>query len=181
MAKFYSELNDNLRDFIAEQKMFFTATAPTAGRINLSPKGMDTLRCLDNKTVVYLDVTGSGNETAAHLLENGRLTLMVCSFSEKPMILRMYGHGRVIHPRDAEWTQLYSRFEPLPGARQIMVLDIETVQTSCGFGVPTYEFKQQRDMLPRQAEQQGEVEIAEYQRQHNRFSIDGLPTGLWPD
>ena len=181
MAKFYPELNDKLRDFIAAQKMFFTATAPTTGRINLSPKGMDTLRCLDDKTVVYLDVTGSGNETAAHLLENGRLTIMVCSFSEKPMILRLYGYGRVIRPRDEEWAQLYSLFEPWPGARQIMVLDIESVQTSCGFGVPIYEFKQQRDTLPRQAEQQGETGIAEYQRKHNQLSIDGLPTGLFSD
>jgi hypothetical protein len=181
MAKFYPELNDKLRDFIAAQKMFFTATASNKGRINLSPKGMDTLRCLDDKTVVYLDVTGSGNETAAHLLENGRLTIMVCSFSEKPMILRLYGHGRVIRPRDEEWAQLYSLFEPWPGARQVMVLDIESVQTSCGFGVPIYEFKQQRDTLPRQAEQQGEAGVAEYQRKHNQFSIDGLPTGLFSD
>jgi hypothetical protein len=181
MAKFYSELNDKLRAFIAEQKLFFTATAPVEGRLNLSPKGMDTFRCLDDKTVAYLDVTGSGNETAAHLVENGRMTLMFCSFSEKPLILRLYGHGRVVHRRDEDWPRLYERFEPLPGARQIILLEIESVQTSCGFGVPIYEFRQERDTLHREAEQKGEAGIAAYQRKHNQVSIDGLPTKLLVD
>jgi len=181
MAKFYSALNDSLRDFIADQKMFFTATAPTQGRINLSPKGMDTFRCLDNNTVAYLDVTGSGNETAAHLLENGRMTIMFCSFTEKPLILRLYGRGRTVRTRDNDWADLYSLFEPLPGARQIMLLAIDSVQTSCGFGVPVYEFKQERDTLARQAEHKGEAEIAAYQQKHNQISIDGLPTGLLAD
>src|SRR5512138_423188 len=99
MAKFYSELNSTLEKFIAEQHLFFVATAPTRGRINLSPKGMDTFRCLDHKTVAYLDVIGSGNETSAHIIENGRITLMFCSFGEKPLILRLFGHGRVVRPR----------------------------------------------------------------------------------
>ena len=178
MAKFYSELNNALREFMAEQKMFFTATAPQEGRINLSPKGMDTFRCLDNKTVTYLDVTGSGNETAAHLIETGRMTIMFCSFSEKPMILRLYGRGWTIQRRDEEWSKLSSLFEPLPGTRQIVLLEIDSVQTSCGFGVPVYEFKQERDTLLRSAEKQGDAGIKEYQRQHNLISIDGLPTGL---
>ena len=178
MAKFYSELNDALREFMAEQKMFFTATAPQEGRINLSPKGMDTFRCLDNKTVAYLDVTGSGNETAAHLVENGRMTMMFCSFSEKPMILRLYGRGRVVQRRDEEWSKLCSLFAPVPGTRQIILLEIGSVQTSCGFGVPVYEFKQERDTLLRSAEKKGDAGIKEYQRQHNLISIDGLPTGL---
>jgi hypothetical protein len=142
---------------------------------------MDTLRCLDNNTVAYLDVTGSGNETAAHLVENGRMTLMFCNFSEKPLILRLYGRGRAVRRRDEEWTKLVSHFEPLPGARQIMLLEIDSVQTSCGFGVPIYEFKQERDILPRHAEQKGEADIAAYQQKHNQVSIDGLPTKLLSD
>ncbi len=179
MAKFYTELNESLRQFIAEQKMFFTATAPEKGRINLSPKGMDTFRCLDNKTVAYLNLTGSGNETAAHMAENGRLTIMFCSFTEQPLILRLYGRGRVIHPRDKEWADIHAHFELMPGERQIVVLDIESVQTSCGFGVPIYEFKAERSTWLKWAEKLGEQGIVEYQRRQNQTSIDGLPTMLF--
>lgn len=181
MAKFYTELNDTLREFIAEQKVFFVATAPSRGRINLSPKGLDTLRCLDDRTVAYLDVTGSGNETAAHLLEDGRMTVMFCSFSDKPLILRMHGRGRVVHQRDEEWSDLYARFGDIPGVRQIMVMAIDSVQTSCGQGVPVYEFKHERDMLPREAEARGSDGIVAYQRKYNLVSIDGLPTNLLSD
>ena len=111
MAKFYTHLDEQLRRFIGEQKMFFTATAPTDGRINLSPKGMDTFRCFEEgRRVAYLDLTGSGNETAAHLSENGRMTVMFCSFSEQPLILRIYGRGRVVRPVDAEWPALRPHF-----------------------------------------------------------------------
>jgi hypothetical protein len=181
LAKFYSELNDMLREFIADQKMFFTATAPREGRVNVSPKGMDTFRCLDDHTVAYLDVTGSGNETAAHIEENGRLTLMFCSFSDKPLTLRLYGRGRVVHPRDPDWSELISLFEPLPGIRQIVVQEIDSVQTSCGHGVPVYQFQEQRDLLPRTAEKRGQTGIEEYQRKHNQVSIDGLPTKLFEE
>jgi hypothetical protein len=181
MAKFSTELNDRVRAFIAEQKVFFVATAPTKGRINLSPKGMDTLRCLDNTTAAYLDVTGSGNETAAHLLEDGRMTMMFCSFSGKPLIVRLHGRGRVVHQRDEGWPALYGLFEEMPGVRQIMVMEIDSVQTSCGQGVPVYEFKQERDMLPREAEARGPDGIEAYQRKHNLVSIDGLPTDLLSD
>ncbi|MEW6494148.1 MAG: pyridoxamine 5'-phosphate oxidase family protein [Cyanobacteriota bacterium] len=181
MAKFYSELNSSLQDFIQEQKLFFTATAPLQGRINLSPKGIDTFRCIDNQTVAYLDLTGSGNETAAHLTENGRMTLMFCSFSEKPLILRLYGKGRVIRSRDEEWQSFYSLFDFLPGERQIIVLGIESVQTSCGYGVPLYEFKQERNTLIEWAEKKGEQGIKEYWQAKNLTSIDGLPTQLLED
>jgi hypothetical protein len=181
VAKFYDELNQTLQDFIAEQKLFFTATAPQEGRVNLSPKGMDTFRYLDNKTVAYLDLTGSGNETAAHLNQNGRLTLMFCSFSQAPLILRLYGQGQVVGRRDADWSKLYPLFDPLPGARQIIVLHIESVQTSCGFAVPFYEFKGQRDALRRYAETKGEDGMEAYRRENNMVSIDGLPTGLQVD
>ena len=147
MAKFYPHLDDGLQKFIGEQKMFFTATAPAEGRINLSPKGMDTLRCLDDRTVAYLDLTGSGNETAAPLAADGRMTIMMCSFAESPLILRLYGRGRVVRPGDAEWDALRPHFPVLPGERQIVVLDLESAQTSCGFAVPVYELKGERQML----------------------------------
>ena len=181
MAKFYSELNEMLQSFIAEQQMFFVATAPGQGRVNLSPKGMDSFRCLDHKTVIYLDFIGSGNETAAHITENGRLTLMFCSFGEKPLILRLYGRGRAIQPRDAAWAELYPLFESYPNVRQIIALDIESVQTSCGFGVPMYEFKGRRDNMAQWSAKQGEAGLVEYQRKNNQMSIDGLPTKLFEE
>lgn len=181
MAKFYSEITSSLQDFIKEQKIFFTATAPQQGRINLSPKGIDTFRCIDNKTVGYLDLTGSGNETAAHLIENGRMTIMFCSFSEKPMILRLYGKGNVIRPRDNQWQTFSSLFYPLPGERQIIVLEVETVQTSCGYGVPIYELKEERKTLINWATNKGEQGIKEYWQVKNIKSIDGLPTKLLED
>ena len=178
MAKFFSELNETLRAFIGEQKIFFTATAPAQGRINLSPKGMDTFRCLDAKRVAYLDLTGSGNETAAHLLADGRMTVMFCSFSERPLILRIYGRGRVVRPRDAEWGELHARFDPMIGERQIVVLDIESAQTSCGFAVPVYELKEERGMLTEWTEKKGPRGVEDYWREKNQTSIDGLPTHL---
>lgn len=181
MAKFYSEIDASLQNFIKEQKIFFTATAPVNGRINLSPKGIDTFCCLDNKTVAYLDLTGSGNETSAHLQEDARMTIMFCSFSEKPLILRLYGTGKVIRPRDEAWPQFYSLFNTLPGERQIIVLAIESVQTSCGFAVPVYEFKEERKMLLDWADNKGEQGIYEYWQAKNLQSIDGLPTKLLED
>lgn len=178
MAKFYTELDNSLRRFIAEQKIFFTASAPNDGRVNLSPKGMDSFRCLDSKTVAYLDLTGSGNETAAHIFENGRLTIMFCSFTEKPLILRLYGRGRVILKNDEDWNRLYSNFTPIVGERQIIVLEIESLQTSCGFAVPVYELKEEREKLVEWAENKGENGLLEYRQTKNQISIDGLPTHL---
>jgi hypothetical protein len=178
MAKFYTKLDETLRNFIEAQKMFFTTTAPSEGRLNLSPKGMDTFRCLDSTTVAYLDLTGSGNETAAHLAENGRMTMMFCSFDEAPLILRLYGRGRVVHKQDEAWVGLSAHFEALPGARQIIILEIDSVQTSCGFGVPYYEFKEERQTLRRYAESKGDEGMEAYRREKNQVSIDGLPTGL---
>ncbi|MDB6122306.1 MAG: pyridoxamine 5-phosphate oxidase [Pedosphaera sp.] len=178
MAKFFSELDESLIRFIAEQKVFFIATAPAQGRINLSPKGMDTFRCLDSKTVCYLDLTGSGNETSAHLVENGRMTVMFCSFNEKPLILRLYGQGQVIRPRDAHWEKYFSHFTPIPGQRQIVVLNIESVQTSCGYAVPLMEFKEERQTLKKSAERKRPEDLQKYWQEKNVKSIDGLPTGL---
>ena len=178
MARFYTELDEKLQAFISEQKIFFTATVPREGRINLSPKGLDAFRCLDSKTVAFLNLTGSGNETAAHLLENGRITFMFCSFSKNPLILRIYGRGRSVHPGDEEWETLIAHFEAVPGVRQIVVADVDSVQTSCGSGVPLYNFQGERDSLLLSAERKGEAGMAEYREANNRVSIDGLPTGL---
>jgi hypothetical protein len=178
MAKFYQQLDDMLRGFIGEQKIFFTATAPAEGRINLSPKGMDTFRCLDEHRVAYLDLTGSGNEAAAHLAANGRMTIMFCSFAEKPLILRLYGRGRVVSPSNEEWPALHRHFRATRGERHIIVLDVESAQTSCGFGVPIYELKEERPTLVEWTTGKGEEGIREYRREKNRTSIDGLPTHL---
>jgi hypothetical protein len=181
MAKFYSELTPSLQEFIAEQKLFFTASAPTEGRVNLSPKGIDTFRCINPKTVAYLDLTGSGNETAAHLHENGRMTIMFCSFTEQPLILRLYGQGKALRPRHLEWQEFHPLFDATPGERQIVVLNIEAVQTSCGFGVPLYEFKQQRETLIDWAAKKGDSGIEQYWHDKNQKSIDGLPTRIFND
>ncbi|MDQ3800719.1 MAG: pyridoxamine 5'-phosphate oxidase family protein [Acidobacteriota bacterium] len=182
MAKFYERLDENLKKFIAEQKMFFTASAPTGGdgRVNLSPKGIDTFRCLDDETIAYLDLTGSGNETAAHLSENGRITVMFCSFSGKPLILRIYGRGKVVRPTDEPlWKKLHENFPEYVGERQIILINIESLQTSCGFGVPVYEFKRERNDLIRWAERKGEDGIRQYWQDKNQKSIDGLPTNIF--
>lgn len=179
MAKFYEQLDANLTKFIGNQKMFFTASAPNDGRVNLSPKGIDTFRCLDEKTVAYLDLTGSGNETAAHLAENGRLTIMFCSFTEKPLILRLYGQGEIIRPSHSEWNELHKNFPVFAGERQIVVLHLDSLQTSCGFGVPVYDLKEERTTLTDWAERKGENGIAEYWSEKNQKSIDGLPTGIF--
>jgi hypothetical protein len=179
MAKFLPELAASHRDFIAQQKIFFVASAPAAGRVNLSPKGMDTFRVLNSNRVGYLDATGSGNETAAHLLQNGRLTFMFCAFTDAPLILRLYARGRSVQPTDAEWRQLRPLFgPPLPGERQLVVVDIESVQTSCGFGVPFFEYTGERTQLIEWAERKGPEGILAYQAEKNARSIDNLPTGL---
>ena len=175
---FKAELDDKLTKFIGEQKMFFTASAPVSGRINLSPKGIDSFRVFDNKTVGYMDLTGSGNETAAHIHENGRLTVMFCSFTDKPLILRLYGHGEVIKNGSEKWKTYENLFEHYFGERQIILLNIESVQTSCGFGVPVYNLVEERTTLTDWAEGKDEAKIEAYWRQKNLTSIDGLPTHL---
>jgi hypothetical protein len=179
MAKFYDRLDDELQAFISEQKIFFTATAPNLGRINLSPKGIDTFCCVGDRAVAYLDLTGSGNETAAHLYENGRMTIMFCSFDVNPLILRLYGRGEVIIRESSRWEELHPLFSDIPGERQIILLNIESVQTSCGFGVPIYEFKEERDTLIDWAAKKGRSGIEQYQQKNNLESIDGLPTKLF--
>lgn len=178
MAKFYTQLEEKLVKFINEQKIFFCATADTQGRINLSPKGTDTFRVLDPQTVGFLSLTGSGNETAAHLKNNGRITIMFCSFTAQPLILRIYGTGRCVYPRETEWNSWAAKFELLPGTRQIFIIDIESLQTSCGYSIPFFEFKGERDALVRWSEQKGEDGIRQYWQDKNLTSIDGLNTGM---
>lgn len=181
MARFYPALEEKHRAFIAVQQMFFTATGTVTSRLNLSPKGMDSLRVLSDARVAYLDLTGSGNETAAHLAHDGRMTLMWCSFDADPLILRLYGRGRVVRRQDPEWSELHRHFPALPGERQIIVLDVESVQTSCGYAVPRYTYAGERDTLARWAEKKGPVGLLDYWREKNQISIDGLPTGLLED
>ena len=181
MAKFYSELDETMRQFIAKQHIYFNASAPKQGRINISPKGLDTFRILSDTCVAYLDLTGSENETAAHIADNGRLTLMFCSFDDRPLILRLYGQGRVVRHQDKEWSELIPRFPSLPGERQIIVLDIDSIITTCGFAVPLYEYQGERTLLTDFACKLGEKGMDEYRHQRNERSMDGLPTYLFED
>ena len=158
--------------------MFFVATADSDGRINLSPKGMDTFRILDETRIVWLNLTGSGNETAAHLIASNRITMMFCAFEGKPLILRLYGSGKIIHPADEGWHDLIQLFPKIEGARQIFDITVDSVQTSCGFAVPYFEYKGQRDLLTKWTEKKGEEGIRSYWKEKNKLSIDGKPTDL---
>lgn len=178
MAKFFTSLNEENRNFIEQQRIFFVATSPNEGRINLSPKGMDTLRVLNSNQVAYLDLTGSGNETAAHILANNRMTMMFCSFEQQPLILRLYGQGSSVKPRDSNWSELLENFDSSLGQRQIIILDIESVQTSCGYSIPLFESFKERKTLHKWAEKKGEEGIKDYWQEKNQTSIDGLPTDL---
>ena len=181
MAKQFARIEDNLKSFIERQRIFFTASAAEGTRVNISPRPTDVLRLLDANTAIYLDRTGSGNETAAHLLADGRLTIMFCAFEGPPVILRLYGKGRMIRRGSAEYRDLlaahYNGEEPL-GARQIIRLDIDLVQTSCGYGVPLFDYQAERPNLDRWAEAKSADELTAYWRQKNLTSMDGLPTGL---
>lgn len=178
MGQFYQEMSEKHRQFIADQKIFFVGTATTDSRVNVSPKGMDTLRVLGNNRVVWLNVTGSGNETSAHVQQNPRMTIMFCSFEEAPLILRLYGQASVFHHNDAEWQALYSLFEPVPGARQIFDLKVDMVQTSCGFGVPYYSYTGERDTLNEWAIKKGDEGVKKYWEDKNQASIDNIPTNI---
>lgn len=175
MASSRPDLDDSLRHFIEAQPIFFVGSAPLSaeGHVNVSPKGLDTLRVLSNTEVAYLDLGGSGNETSAHLLENGRLTLMFCAFEGAPRIVRLYGRGRVVMRHDPEWAGLFARFKGFPGARQIVLLAIERVGVSCGYGVPLMKAEGARPIL---VAKRGAADAAPYWHAQNDASIDGLPT-----
>lgn len=178
MAKQYSVISDKLKQFIEAQKIFFVGTATADGRINISPKGMDSLRVLDANRVAWLSVTGSGNETAAHAQENPRMTIMFTALEGNPMILRLYGNAKVIHKNDPEWKDIVTLFKPLPGARQVFDLAVDLVQTSCGMGVPFYDYAGEREQLNEWANKKGEEGIKEYWKEKNQESIDGKPTHI---
>lgn len=178
MAQLYPALSDKHTQFIAAQKMFFVGTATADSRINVSPKGLDALRVLDPQRVVWLNVTGSGNETSAHVQADARMTVMFCAVEGAPLILRLYGKARVVHHNDAGWAALVAHFKPLPGARQIFDLAIDSVQTSCGMGVPLYDYRGERGQLEAWAEKKGDAGLHDYWTQKNQSSIDGLPTNI---
>ncbi|MGK6322818.1 pyridoxamine 5'-phosphate oxidase family protein [Sphingomonas sp. DT-51] len=174
MAEFFPALTAEHRAFVARQPVFFAATAAAGARINLSPKGMDTFRVLDDTTVAYLDVAGSGNETNAHLLADGRITIMFCAFDNPALIFRIYGRGRAVLPQDAEWGELAAHFTLLPGTRQIFVVAVEQVQTSCGWGVPHMAFERERATLNKY--HAANTDLARFAKYAVRTtSIDGLP------
>ena len=181
MGKFFDHIQDQHKKFIAKQKMFFVASAPldANGHVNLSPKGLDCFRVLSDTRVVYMDIVGSGNETSAHLLENGRITFMFCAFEGPPLILRLYGKGYTVLPDDAEWPEVAKDFDLLLATRQIIVADIDMVQTSCGFSVPLYEHTGERDHAFKWAENKGADGLEKYKEEKNRISLDGLPTAMF--
>lgn len=180
MGKFHEAIQPAHKDFIERQHLFFVATAPlsAAGRVNLSPKGLDCFRVLSGHRVAYMDLISSGNETSAHTLENGRITFMFCSFEGAPNILRLYGKGQAALPGTALWNELAPHFTIYPSTRQLIVAEIDLVQTSCGFGVPLYDYVGDRDIHFNWAEKKGSDGLLEYVQQKNLQSLDGLPTHL---
>jgi hypothetical protein len=180
MGKFTTSLQPAHKAFMREQHIFFVATAPLSGegRVNLSPKGLDCFRVLGDNRVAYMDLISSGNETSAHTLENGRITCMFCSFSDKPNILRLYGKGFTVLPGSNDWDMYAGEFTIYPSTRQIIVAEIDLVQTSCGFGVPKFEYAGERDIHFEWAEKMGTEGLAEYMKEKNLKSLDALPTDL---
>lgn len=174
----FSEITERFRSFIEQQKVFFVGTAAREGRVNIAPKGMDTLRVLGPRRIVWLNLTGGENESAAHLRETTRITLMWCAFDGAPFILRAYGNAVVIHPRDPGWGTLAALFPALPGARQIFDVTVDLVLRSCGMGVPLFEFRGPREALRQWAEKIGDSGIKEWWQEHNQVSLDGKPTGI---
>lgn len=178
MGKQYESLSERLIEFIVEQKIFFVGTATDDSRVNVSPKGMDSFRVLNNNRAIWLNVTGSGNETSAHAQINPRMTIMFCAFDGPPLILRLYGAARVVHQKDDNWNELFAHFKPLPGARQIFDLSIEQVQTSCGMAVPYYTHAGDRELLSDWARTKGNDGLMQYWEEKNQSSIDDIPTHI---
>ncbi len=175
MATFTDRILPEHEAMIGEQSVFFVATAAAEGRINLSPKGYDAFRVLGPNRVAYLDLAGSGNETHAHLAADGRITVMMCNFGQPPLILRLYGTGRPVLPQDADWAELAAHFEILPGTRQIFDITVDSVQTSCGWGVPVMALSAERHTL-KKAHAQADEQTWVTKVADRTTSIDGLPT-----
>lgn len=176
MAKQFDHISDDHRSFIQAQHMFFCGSAAQDGRVNISPKGMDSLRVLGPNRIIWRNMTGSGNETAGHLARVNRITLMWCGFEKRPMILRAYGTARTLHPRDADFAALNTHFDAAPGARQFYDVSVDMMQSSCGYAVPFYDFAGERDVLKNWAIDKGEAGIDTYWDERNRSTIDGMPT-----
>lgn len=178
MGSVLDGIDASLATWLMAQPVFFVATAPLAedGHVNCSPKGLaGTFTVVDETTVAYLDLTGSGVETIAHLHENGRIVLMFCAFEHRPRIVRLHGRGRVVLPGDAEFDALAARFSSHLGTRSVIVVSVTRVSESCGYGVPTMTYKQDRTVLDLDAAKRGVTGLADYRREHNAESIDGLP------
>jgi hypothetical protein len=183
MGKTFSEIDDTLRNFVERQHLFFVATAPSSldGHVNCSPKGLDTLRVLGPTTIAYLDYSGSGAETIAHVRENGRIVIMLCAFEGAPKIVRFHGRGEVIEVGDAEFASSLRHFEPQVGARSIIRVEVDRISDSCGFGVPLMEFQGERTQLVTWAAKKGAAGMEVYRRQKNTVSIDGIPALSFAD
>ncbi len=180
MGKLHDSIKPAHKDFIEKQHIFFVSTAPLSagGRVNLSPKGLDCFRILSGNKIGYMDLISSGNETSAHTLENGRITFMFCSFEGAPNILRLYGNGFTVLPGTPGWEQYAPHFKLYASTRQLIIADIDMVQTSCGFGVPLYKYEGERDIHFEWAEKKGADGLHDYVQQNNLKSLDGLPTSL---
>ena len=174
----FPEISESFRGFIEKQRVFFVGTAAPVGKVNIASKGMDTLRVMGPRRIVWLNLTGGENESAAHLLEASRMTLMWCAFDGSPMILRAYGTAGVIHPRDPAWEELAQLFPMLPGARQIFDVAVDLVLRSCGMGVPLFEYRGQREALVHWASKIGDSGIKQFWQDNNQVSLDGKPTGI---
>lgn len=181
MGKLYSEIDGPLRAFLEAQRVFFVATAPSGsgGHINLSPKGLDSLRILGPHALAYQDFVGSGAETIAHLRQNGRIVFMFCNLEGPPKIFRLYGRGEVVEPQDAGFPALRTHFPDAPGVRSIIRVEVARIADSCGYGVPLFQFEGQRTQLAAWAERKGADELTAYQWQHNAASFDGLLALRW--
>ncbi len=178
MGKQLTTLSEKLIEFITKQKIFFVGTAAADSRVNVSPKGMNSFRVLNNNRVIWLNVTGSGNETSAHIQLDPRMTIMFCAFEGQPLILRLYGTARVVHKNDEDWKELFAHFNSLPGARQIFDLSIDLVQTSCGMAVPHYQYTGDRELLSDWAKKKGDDGLIQYWGEKNQTSIDNIPTNI---
>lgn len=183
MGKEYTEIGDRLQKWIGQQHVFFVATAPLSGDglVNCSPKGLDSLRILNPNSLAYVDVGGSGIETVAHLKENGRIVIMMCAFHGPPKIFRFYGTGNVVEPHDARFTDLLARFPEQPSARNIIEVSVDRIIDSCGYGVPQYEFQEDRDSFDNYYSSKSDDFIAEYRKTNNAASLDGLPGLTFPE
>ncbi|MBL4766722.1 MAG: pyridoxamine 5'-phosphate oxidase family protein [Rhodobacteraceae bacterium] len=178
MAKFFECLETDHQNFISERHLFFTASAAADGRVNMSPKGMESLYIAGPNRIMWLNLTGSGNETAGHILQNPRVTLMWCSFTKRPLILRVYGTAKAINPDDTEWDAAAAHFPPYRGARQIFDMQVDMVQTSCGWAVPFMDFDRNRDTMQKYIDGKTDQEFRDNWIEKNAVTIDGKPTGV---